>query len=436
MKNEIHRKTNKSVKNNFAKTIKPTDDELANRWINEHPDEVFGLGCFREYDQGAWIGRPSKEIDSEILNILKLAKGENVRPAIGRVTSVKKLIEIMINVPDKKWDKMTNYLPLQNGLLNLDSYELIPHAPENYLTSTLPYKYDPTAEPRYWLKALSTLPKDVREFLQEFAGYCLTSDTHFEIGLILYGPSGCGKSTIISGLQAVLGSRSCSLSLRDIETSRFNLPILNGKTLMVATEQPQSVISTTDIINRIISGETMLVEDKGEHPYEMTPKAKIIWAMNDLPSITSSNDGIYRRFQVIKVPSIQEKDRDPDFKSHIQLEAPAILNWAIEGLKRLRQRRKFQIPESLRLSNANYTQHKDVARQFVNACCDTDPGQQVQSQPLYEVYKRWCENNGYKPESMTKMASEWKRLGLTRSEIRGRRYWKGIRLKGISSVIK
>ena len=71
MKIETHRKKNKSVKKNVVKDMKPTDDELANRWINEHPDEVFGLGCFRECDQGVWIGRPSKEIDSEILNILK-----------------------------------------------------------------------------------------------------------------------------------------------------------------------------------------------------------------------------------------------------------------------------------------------------------------------------------------------------------------------------
>jgi putative DNA primase/helicase len=226
----------------------------------------------------------------------------------------------------------------------------------------------------------------------------------------------------------MLGQRSISLGLRDIENSRFNLAQLNGKTLMVATEQPLISISVLDIINRIISGERMLVEDKGKDPYEMIPKAKIIWAMTELPSVSSASDGIFRRVRVVEMPPIPKEYQDLSLKDQVMQEAPGILNWAIEGLSRLRQRGKFNIPESIHLASENYKHVNDLAKQFVNDCCEIGPEYKIQAQFLYNEYKNWCENNGHKPKSIIYMANEWKRLGFDRYDANGKRYWKGIKI--------
>jgi putative DNA primase/helicase len=417
-----------------SKINKPTDDELANRWIDKHHRQVYGLGGFRVYKQGIWIGRPTKNVEYEILVELEAAEGEGIRPNISKVNSIRELIKIKINVPDSKWNNIRNCLPLRNGILDLSSLKFRHHDPKNYLTSKLSYNYDPTAKAPYWRKALSFLPPDVRDFLEEFAGLSLTRDTHYEIAVWLYGPSGCGKSTIIAGFQAMLGDRSIVLGPRDIESSRFNLSQIDEKTLMISTEQPSASVFMTDIYNKIISGEKINAEEKFERAYQMIPVAKILWAMTELPVIISVTDGLFRRVLVVEMPPIPEENRDPSFKDHIKQEGPGILIWAIEGLKRLLERGCFQIPESVRLASENFKQQNDLSKQFVEECCDTGLDFKVQARPLYDGYKRWCGNNGYTPKSMTLMADEWKRLMFTQSHSNGRIIWRGIKLKESSLI--
>ena len=86
-----------------------------------------------------------------------------------------------------------------------------------------------------WEYALKSTVPDAADFLQEFAGYALTTDTRFEIAVWLYGPAGSGKSTVLTGLQTMLGERAGILGLADIERSSFALANLPGKTLYAHT---------------------------------------------------------------------------------------------------------------------------------------------------------------------------------------------------------
>jgi putative DNA primase/helicase len=69
--------------------------------------------------------------------------------------------------------------------------ELRRHDPEHHATSAVPYEYDPSAEAPAWERFLKEVAgEDVVPFLQEFAGYALTTDTSHELALWLYGPPG------------------------------------------------------------------------------------------------------------------------------------------------------------------------------------------------------------------------------------------------------
>ena len=50
------------------------------------------------------------------------------------------------------------------------------HRPEDYATSALPYDYDPEADCEVFRAVLGKVAPDAVEFLQEFAGYCLTPE--------------------------------------------------------------------------------------------------------------------------------------------------------------------------------------------------------------------------------------------------------------------
>ncbi len=57
----------------------PTDDELAQRWLQDHPDTAWGLGEFRRYRDGVWPVVAADIVRAEMLQTLKAAK----RPVAG-----------------------------------------------------------------------------------------------------------------------------------------------------------------------------------------------------------------------------------------------------------------------------------------------------------------------------------------------------------------
>jgi putative DNA primase/helicase len=197
---------------------------------------------------------------------------------------------------------------------------------------------------------------------------------------------------------------------------------------VTATEQPSGFVSATHALNAIISGEPITVEQKYRDGYDLIPRAKIAWAMNELPRISDASSGLFRRVQVVEFPAIAPEARDPRVKEGIRAEGAGILNWALEGLHRLRERGHFEVPESVERATAHFKEANDVPALFVDECCVTDDRARVQSGTLYEAYREWCLTNGHKPKSSTAMAREWGRLGFDRMRSGGITYYRGLRM--------
>lgn len=409
----------------------PDDSQLAARWIAYNRNSRWGVGEWRKYKDGIWPLVDKDVIKQEIKSVIDKAKPEGVKSTAGLLASVMELARVDIAVSADMWDSNPDYLPCKNGVLHIPSKSLLPHTPDIYATSQLPFDYDPDATCPNFMHALGQIP-DASEFLQEFAGYSLTPEIKHELAIWLQGVPGSGKSTVITGLQTMLGMRAGLLGLSDIEQSRFALANLPGKTLVVSTEQPDSFIKADYKLNAIISGEPISVEQKFKEAIIVIPRAKIIWAMNDLPRVSSVNNGIMRRVKVIKFPHLPEEQRDPDLKDKIALEGAGILNWALVGLARLRLRGRFEFPKAVMDATKDFHEKNDIPALFlqeVNAKIDLyDPQCRTQAQELYDKYFNWCRRNGHKPMSSTKVAEEWKRLGFERTTITGIRYWTGIEI--------
>lgn len=407
----------------------PTDDELADRWKAAAPLTSYGLGDYRRYAAGIWPVISEPAIDREIKAQLIAAKSEGLRPTAARLSSVRTFARLSVHLDDQAWDADPDVLVLKNGMLHIPTRELRPHDPDARVTSGLDFDYQSYADAPMWKYALDSTVPDAAEFLQEFAGYCFTTDTRHEIALWLLGPRGCGKSTIIGGIAQTLGMRAGVLGLASIERSQFALSALPGKTLITATEQPSMYMRSVHVLNAIISGEPVTVERKHENAYTLTPHAKMLWSMNELPRVGEASSGLFRRVKVIKFPALAESDRDPDVKEAIKNERAGILNWALIGLDRLRKRGRFEIPQCVKDATAEFESTNDVPALYVADNCMVGPNFKAQAGPLYADYKRWCEDNGHKWQSSTTLAEDWQRLGFERKISAGRWYWHGIGLR-------
>lgn len=416
-----------------AQGEKPTDDDLAQEWIAAHPDTAHGIGEFRRYASGIWDIVPVGHIETELMKVIRAARPRRIRPSSHLLSSVRKMASVMTYVANDRWDADFDILVCANGTLHIPSLTLRPHNPQDYQTSGVPYAYDPGADCPVFKRVLRERIPDAAELVQEFAGLSLTTNQSYEIALWFFGPRGSGKSTIIEGFQVMLGKRAGLLGLSDIERNRFALTNLPGKTLVISTEQPSNFLGSTHIVNSIISGEQVQVERKFADPVVIYPKAKVLWAMNDLPRLGDSADGILRRVQAIEFPPTIPI-RDPKIKDAIKHEGPGILNWALEGLARLQARGGFIIPDRVQQANTEYALRNDIPAVFLDEQCERGVQYEVGATALYQAYRTWCENSGHKPQSSTSLGKEWKRLGFESRKTREGWVYLGIRLRPMSDI--
>jgi P4 family phage/plasmid primase-like protien len=425
----INRNGGGAGKQTAAKHSPPTHDELRDRWIEGNPHCAHGLGEWRRYDAGIWLTVSETSVKAEISDVIEAAKPEGIKPTASILASVAELTRIKVFVPDERWDADPDVLVCKNGALRISTAELGEHRPDHYAMSAAPYEYDPEARAGVWEYFLKSTVPGAAAFLQEFAGYALTTDMTHELAIWLYGPPGSGKSTFIGGLAAMLGHRAGVLGLADLERSRFTLADLPGKTLVVASEQPSSYLASTNTLNAIISGEPIQVERKYRDPVTVIPRAKVCWAMNELPRVADANSGLFRRVKVVSFPALNENDRDPEIKRHIEQEGAGILNWALEGLRRLKERRYFEVPAGVEDATEQFRENNDVPALFVEDRCIRGEDLKVQASQLYDEYKEWCIDNGHRPQSSTRVADDWRRLGFEKTTINGRRFYRGVALR-------
>jgi len=414
-----------------SNTHVPDDEQLAERWKAYNLHVAYGLNEFRKYNNGIWVPIEKTIIENEVIAILKRARSEGVRVTNALINSVTEVIRKTIYVPTPKWNNHTEYLPCKNGVLHIPTKTLLPHAPDIYATSQLDFDYDPAATCPNFMYAINQNAHESADFLQEYAGYCLTPETKYELAIWMQGMPGSGKSTIIEGFKVMLGKQRCgTLGLSDIERSRFGFSQLPGKTLVVSTESPESYIKMSHVLNALISGETIRIEEKYEKAMDINPQVKIIWAMNNLPRVNDANNGLMRRVKVIKFPPLHESLKDINLKDRIKQEGAGILNWALAGLDRLNARGRFEFPQSVQDATKEFQEKNDLPAVFledIGARIDLkDPKCRIGSQHLYDQYKDWCHRNGHEELSSTKMANEWERLGFRKVIENGRKFWVGI----------
>jgi putative DNA primase/helicase len=411
-----------------GKPSPPTHDELRGRWIEGNPHHAHGLGEWRRYEDGIWPTVSETSVKAEIANVIESAKPEGMKPTASILASVTELTRIKVFVPDERWDADPDILVCKNGCLHISTGELAAHQPGHYATSAVPYEYDPNARPVIWDYFLRNTVPVAANFLQEFAGYALTTEMSHELAVWLFGPPGSGKSTFIAGLAAMLGHRSGILGLADLERSRFTLADLPGKTLVVASEQPSSYLASTNTLNAIISGEPIQVERKYRDPFTVIPHAKVCWAMNELPRVADANSGLFRRVKVVTFPALVENERDPKIKRAIETEGAGILNWALEGLRRLKERGYFEVPAGVEDATKQFRENNDVPALFIDDRCVRGTDSEVPAAKLYREYKYWCEENGHRPQSSTRVAADWQRLGFERKRTMSGTVYQGLRV--------
>jgi putative DNA primase/helicase len=314
-----------------------------------------------------------------------------------------------------------NLLNLLNGTLNLDTLILQDHSSADMLTYCLPYNYDFYATcPRFKQFINEVLAKedgktpdtDLALLLQELVGYSLTQETSREAMVWLAGEGGNGKTVMITMLSKLLGPLAVGMDFQTIGIAgNYDLAELPGKRIVFSTESERGGSMAEGYIKRIVSGETIMARAIYGKPFPFKSTAKIWWAMNDMPTVRDTSNALYRRLKLIRFYRVfKESEKDILLIDKLSEELPGILNWAIEGLLRLRRQGQFTDAKAVTEAKNDFRYESNPIAQWLKE--RTEPGGSCIATSAYENYSRWCTKSNNKEITSNAFGRELSRLNM------------------------
>lgn len=290
-----------------------------------------------------------------------------------------------------------------NGLLRIQDRALLPHTPEFFNLVSVPFAYNPDATAPTWERFLAQIwPDDPAAIaaLQEWFGYVVSGRTDQQKILLIVGPSRSGKGTIARVLKELVGKENLAgPTLAGLGTN-FGLATLVGKPLAVISDARLAGNDNTQVVERLltISGDdTIDIDRKYREQWTGKLPTRLMILSNELPHFGDSSGVIANRFILLSMRMSWLGKEDTTLTDRLTAEMPGILNWALEGLARLKRNGRITEPASSREAITTMRDTASPTSAFVRERCTTGAACSVPVDALWAVWRDWAEDNGVRP---------------------------------------
>jgi len=311
-------------------------------------------------------------------------------------------------------DKNPYLIGFKNGVYDLESCTFRDGRPEDYITLCTGYDYDPDggykAEIHEFLAKI--IPnKETREYLLKILGRSLLGipDEHFYIFTGLSGAN--GKSTLINFLEDTLGDYnvSCDVSLltnkRGLSSNASPDVIrLKGKRQVTFAEPESKDKLKVGMLKAMTGGDTIVARELYKPPIAFKLQASMFLCCNDLPEISSTDGGTFRRLRVIDFPSRfcdnpQKKNEykiDTGLKGKLKKWVPSFMTILLDyyGItqQEIAEFGSIKEPESVKAATKKYREENNKFSEFLQDCC-TESSQGTHFKHIYYFFTTWWQEN-------------------------------------------
>lgn len=355
---------------------------------------------FYKYDRcGVWRVYPADAIRL----IVRSELGDDAKP--GWIDKALYLLATQTFKWPEELEFDAMWLNLVNGMLNIESLEMRPHAPEFNSRVQLSVKYDDSASCPRWIGALTEIFADDQgkaDVLQEFFGYCLYPKILFPAALFQIGRGGNGKGVVEKVLCAMLGKENIShISLARMEES-FGTAEIKEKLLNSCGETEAKPLEVTNF-KKVAAGDEVQAQVKYKNDIKFTPFAKHMISMNAFPGVKDKTDAFFRRVIVLEYnQKFEGKEDDKHLADKLLSELDGIFKWSLEGLKKVLKNEEIASPESVLRAKERFKERVNPVLSFVKEACDVDSetrqgGLHVLPAELYRKYQDWMEDAKLRP---------------------------------------
>jgi putative DNA primase/helicase len=308
---------------------------------------------------------------------------------------------------------------MKNGIVDISTMEKRDHTPDVFFSSYRPIEFDKKAECPLFKKFLTDISCDdigIQISLLQFGGLCQTRDTSYQLAFILKGDGSNGKSLFARILVKTLGgdANTACMSM-GLLTEKYGAAEIKNKNLVVIDET-KSVdrIMETDVLKKIITGETLMAQKKFGHPFSFIPYAKIMILTNPMPRSCDQTDGFFRRFRMFPFnASFKGSSADKHLEEKLTAELPGIFNLFIDGLKMLREQDWIPCEASDHLNEMFRITNSTVYAFVLDETEEYGDDKTYMMDEFYRRYKEFCDREGHKPKNKENVRAELDGMWIT-----------------------
>ena len=334
------------------KTRNPSSDVITGILLQDYKgnlrySQAHGAFFMYEYQRkGLWSQLSEYEVKGDIKGRLDAIK-EGLLHSGYSMNLISDLMEqLRISTIFDDWYESNDYLLFMNGILKVDTRELLPFNREMYITQQLPYDYDPYATCESIIKWLKSTQHDSWgrvQVLRAWLRAVLLSHSDIQKFVEIVGPGKSGKSTYSNLAHALVGDDNAMISsLEHLEKNRFETANLYKKKLLLFNDVERYGGSVS--VLKAITGRDLIRNERkfqagSQKPFKFNGLVMI--TANEPIQTTDPTSGLARRRLTIPFDQpftgssaeqrtlIDMDDRGHPFGEFAAL-LPGLVNWVLD----------------------------------------------------------------------------------------------------------
>jgi P4 family phage/plasmid primase-like protien len=321
----------------------------------------------------------------------------------------------ILHVDQREFDAHRDLLNVNNGVINLETGELMPHDPGLKFTKISGTNYVPGATHPDWDTALTALPDEVADWMkvrfgQAATGYAASDD----IVPFMHGGGGNGKSTILDGVIGALGKGADEgyavmipdkVLLGNQNDHPTEVMTLKGARFGYIEELPEGDYLNAVRLKKAAGTDGMTARYIGQDSVEWTATHSLFVTTNYKVRVDAVDDGTWRRVAEVKFPysfrgddpqrpkdhTLRDRIRDGKAGQH-----EAALAWLVNGAMAWYAAGRIMptMPDSVRADTDVWRHGSNKAIEFLGEFYEPAPGWAVPSADVFTDFSEWAANNG------------------------------------------
>lgn len=340
------------------------------------------------------------------------------------------IVDNPLRISGDELDQQPWLLPCANGVIDLQTGELRPGQPGDWLSKAIPIEYKGFYEPApEWEKFLDSIQpdKDVLDFLSPLFGYGITGLSVEQFITVFIGPGRNGKGLMFEMLEMVMGPLYWAIqselllenkNARSSAGASPDIVALKGRRICAASETDQGRRIGCAKIKELTGSDTLngrSLYDK--HDANFRPTHKLFLRSQHVPEGLTKDFALRERLILITFPfrfvdnpeakALEDtvnaefyRLKDRGLKDRLVKELPGILSWLVRGCARWIADGKLKPPKSVLLAVEALHQAEDYVGRFLAECVTPASADTFEVYgPIYEAFKTWyCEEECIDPD--------------------------------------